>query len=80
MNDLSASTRVDRTVGALPAVSPSDNAGGGDEWRPFLETTVEQLEAAFHFNVSVAFGSVPHMSDVPAFDHQPDPIALKPAR
>ena len=57
---------VDRTVSALGGLDiVVNNAGGGDEWRPFLETTVEQLEAAFHFNVSVAFElaklSVPHM-------------------
>ena len=32
-----------------------NNAGGGDEWRPFLDTRVEHLEAAFRFNVSVPF-------------------------
>ena len=46
-----------------------NNAGGGDEWRPFLDTRVEQLEAAFRFNVSVPFElarlSVPHMLERP---------------
>jgi 7-alpha-hydroxysteroid dehydrogenase len=57
---------VDSTVAALGGLDILvNNAGGGDEWRPFLDTTVDQLEAAFHFNVSVAFElarlSVPHM-------------------
>jgi 7-alpha-hydroxysteroid dehydrogenase len=57
---------IDRTVSTLGGLDILvNNAGGGDEWRPFLETTVEQLEAAFHFNVSVPFEltrlSVPHM-------------------
>jgi 7-alpha-hydroxysteroid dehydrogenase len=61
---------VARTVDALGGLDVLiNNAGGGDEWRPFLETTVEQLEAAFHFNVSVAFElarlSVPHMLERP---------------
>jgi 7-alpha-hydroxysteroid dehydrogenase len=61
---------VDNTVAALGGLDILvNNAGGGDEWRPFLETTVEQLEAAFHFNVSVAFElarlSVPHMLERP---------------
>jgi 7-alpha-hydroxysteroid dehydrogenase len=71
VNDVSALPElVDRTVDALGGLDILvNNAGGGDEWRPFLETTVEQLEAAFHFNVSVAFElarlSVPHMLERP---------------
>jgi 7-alpha-hydroxysteroid dehydrogenase len=57
---------VERTVGELGGLDILvNNAGGGDEWRPFLDTTVEQLESAFHFNVSVPFElsrlAVPHM-------------------
>lgn len=72
MNDLGVLPDViDRTVRALGGLDiVVNNAGGGDEWRPFLDTTVEQLEAAFHFNVSVAFElarlSVPACSNVPA--------------
>jgi 7-alpha-hydroxysteroid dehydrogenase len=61
---------IDRTVGEFGGLDTLvNNAGGGDEWRPFLETTVEQLEAAFHFNVSVAFElarlSAPHLLERP---------------
>jgi 7-alpha-hydroxysteroid dehydrogenase len=46
-----------------------NNAGGGDEWRPFLDTRVEQLEAALRFNVSVPFElarlAVPHLLERP---------------
>ena len=57
---------VERTVtdlGGLDIVV--NNAGGGYEWSPFLDTTVEQLEAAFHFTVATPFRlcqlAVPHL-------------------
>ncbi len=71
VNDLGALPAVvDRTVGALGGLDILvNNAGGGDEWRPFLDTTVAQLEAAFRFNVSVPFElsrlSVPHLLERP---------------
>jgi 7-alpha-hydroxysteroid dehydrogenase len=46
-----------------------NNAGGGLDWRPFLDTTVEQLEQAFHFTVSGPFRlcqlAVPHLLERP---------------
>ena len=47
---------VDKTVSELGGLDILVNcAGGGDMWRPFLDTTVDALEEAFHFNVSVPF-------------------------
>jgi 7-alpha-hydroxysteroid dehydrogenase len=61
---------VERTVavhGGLDIVV--NNAGGGLEWHPFLETSVEQLERAFHFTVSSPFRlcqlAVPHLLERP---------------
>ena len=71
MNDLGVlPDLVDGTVGVLGGLDILvNNAGGGDDWRPFLDTTVEQLETAFHFTVSVAFEltrlSVPHLLERP---------------
>jgi 7-alpha-hydroxysteroid dehydrogenase len=57
INDLSVMPDVvDRTIGELGGVDVLvNNAGGGDNWAPFLQHTVEQLEAEFHKVVSVAF-------------------------
>jgi len=57
---------VERTVTEFGGLDTLVNcAGGGDMWRPFLDTTVDVLEEAFHFNVSVPFElarlCVPHM-------------------
>lgn len=47
---------VDSTVTEFGGIDTLVNcAGGGDMWRPFLDTTVDALEEAFHFNVSVPF-------------------------
>jgi 7-alpha-hydroxysteroid dehydrogenase len=44
-------------------------AGGGDMWRPITENTVEELDEAFHFNVSAPFELVrlatPHLLERP---------------
>lgn len=61
---------VDTIVGALGGLDILvNNAGGGDEWRPFLETTVEQMQASFHFNALVPFElsrlAVPHLLERP---------------
>jgi 7-alpha-hydroxysteroid dehydrogenase len=57
---------IERTVDELGHLDILvNNAGGGDEWRPFLDTRVEHLEAAFRFNVSMPFElarlAVPHL-------------------
>lgn len=61
---------VDRTVTELDGLDVLVNcAGGGDMWSPLLDTTVEMLEEAFHFNVSVPFElvrlCVPHLLQRP---------------
>jgi 7-alpha-hydroxysteroid dehydrogenase len=59
-------TLVERIVtefGGLDVVVNS--AGGGDEWRPYGEMNVADLEGSFHFNVAAPFElarlAVPHM-------------------
>jgi 7-alpha-hydroxysteroid dehydrogenase len=61
---------VDRTVTELGGIDTLVNcAGGGDMWSPFLDTNVDVLEEAFHFNVSVPFElsrlCVPHLLERP---------------
>jgi 7-alpha-hydroxysteroid dehydrogenase len=59
--------RITLDLGGLDVIVNS--AGGGDEWRPFGEMTVEDLEGSFHFNVSAPFElarlAVPHMLQRP---------------
>jgi 7-alpha-hydroxysteroid dehydrogenase len=56
---------VDRTVAELGRLDVVVNNAGGSISRPLLKTTVDQLESAFHFNVSVPFEltrlAVPHL-------------------
>ena len=46
---------VSDAVGALGGLDIVVNNAGGSQSRPFLDTRVEELEAAFHFNISVPF-------------------------
>jgi 7-alpha-hydroxysteroid dehydrogenase len=62
---------VERTVQELGGIDiVVNNAGGGFEWQPFLDTEVEQLEEAFHFTVTSPFRlcqlAVPHMLERPS--------------
>ena len=56
---------VDRTASELGRVDIVVNNAGGSMSRPMLDTRVKDLEASFHFNVSVPFElsrlAVPHM-------------------
>jgi 7-alpha-hydroxysteroid dehydrogenase len=56
---------VDRTVAELGGLDIVVNNAGGSMSYPFLDTTVEQLERSFHFNVSATFElsrlAVPHL-------------------
>jgi 7-alpha-hydroxysteroid dehydrogenase len=61
---------VEKTVGRFGGLDiVVNNAGGGLEWHPFLETSVEQLERAFHFTVASPFRlcqlAVPHLLERP---------------
>jgi 7-alpha-hydroxysteroid dehydrogenase len=61
---------VERTVNELGGLDiVVNNAGGGYEWSPFLNITVEQLEASFHFTVATPFRlcqlAVPHLLERP---------------
>jgi 7-alpha-hydroxysteroid dehydrogenase len=65
VNDLTAlGQAVEQTVGTFGRLDIVVNNAGGSVSRPFLQTTVEQLESSFHFNVSAAFElgrlAVPH--------------------
>ena len=66
VNDLEfLASLVDRTVAELGGIDILVNNAGGSQSFPLLETTVEQLEHSFHFNISSPFEvvrlSVPHM-------------------
>ena len=56
---------VERTASELGRVDIVVNNAGGSMSRPMLDTRVKELEASFHFNVSVPFElsrlAVPHM-------------------
>ena len=60
-------TRTVDELGGLDIVV--NNAGGGYEWHAFMDTSVEQLEAAFHFTVAAPFRLcqlvVPHLLERP---------------
>lgn len=66
VNDLGfLASLVERTVGELGGLDVVVNNAGGSVSKPLLETTVEALEHAFHFNVLSPFElvrlSVPHL-------------------
>jgi 7-alpha-hydroxysteroid dehydrogenase len=61
---------IDATVDQLGGLDlVVNNAGGGYEWCSFLDITVEQLEASFHFTVATPFRlcqlAVPHLLERP---------------
>jgi len=69
VNDLAhLAAVVEATVAELGRLDVLVNNAGGSVSKPFLDTTVAQLESSFHFNVSAAFElsrlAVPHMLDV----------------
>jgi 7-alpha-hydroxysteroid dehydrogenase len=66
VNDLSELANiVDRTVAEFGRLDIVVNNAGGSVSKPYLETSVEQIEKSFHFNVSVPFELVrlatPHL-------------------
>jgi 7-alpha-hydroxysteroid dehydrogenase len=66
INDLGVvAALVARTADELGSVDIVVNNAGGSLSRPFLDTTVGELESSFHFNVAVPFElchlAVPHM-------------------
>lgn len=61
---------LDRAVDELGGLDTVVNcAGGGDMWRSLLDNTAEELEEAFHFNVTVPFRLIqratPHLLERP---------------
>jgi len=56
VNDLSMlASIVERTIAEFGRLDIVVNNAGGSISKPFLETTVDQIEKSFHFNVSVPF-------------------------
>jgi 7-alpha-hydroxysteroid dehydrogenase len=54
VNDLSELANiVDRTVAEFGRLDIVVNTAGGSVSKPYLETSVDQIEKSFHFNVSV---------------------------
>ena len=50
---------IERTVDEFGGLDTVVNcAGGGDMWRAFLDNTADEMESAFHFNVTVPFALV----------------------
>ncbi len=61
---------IERAVGEFGGLDAVVNcAGGGDMWRAFLDDSAEELESAFHFNVTVPTElvrlAVPHLLERP---------------
>ncbi len=66
VNDLTELANiVDRTIEEFGRLDIVVNNAGGSISRPYLDTTVDQIESSFHFNVSVPFELVrlatPHL-------------------